>query len=343
MAKSVNKKKASSSGRGSFGSHFLTSVTTLVFVLVFGFLGLRLLNNSQAATGTPELRSGVSGGWCLNDEGSNHAQGSPVNSAKCDGSPGQNWTYGGNVLKLAGTYCIQPVGGSITANTAIALDACDGHSSQSWVRDGTALEDVNASAGGRANMCLAIPGGATGAQLRLEPCNDGYLSQQWSTDTYIPPASGADLCAPSGTTEGARVASVAKCELVLWNGGKVNGQTASHTTLLRAFNAYTYGNPEPWCADFVSYVYKQAGYPLTGGTDGWDVKAAFDLESVRGFHYPSSPPKVGDIAIFAGVDDQGHAEIVVSTSGPTFVYGDSGTGNMAEDQYTGGLYGYVSP
>jgi len=44
---------------------------------------------------------------------------------------------------------------------------------------------------------------------------------------------------------------------------------SNHNALL---NVYADGNGyEEWCADFISYVYKEAGYPFSGGErDGWD-------------------------------------------------------------------------
>jgi cell wall-associated NlpC family hydrolase len=117
------------------------------------------------------------------------------------------------------------------------------------------------------------------------------------------------------------VACYAEKEWTTWQSGGI-----SHDTLL---NSYTNGSPdEEWCADFVSYVYKEAGYPFTqGSSNGWDENNANYIQYM-GFamHSASSGyvPKPGDIAFFNY--NAGHVEIVVSGgSHPTFIYGDSAT------------------
>jgi cell wall-associated NlpC family hydrolase len=102
---------------------------------------------------------------------------------------------------------------------------------------------------------------------------------------------------------------------------------ASNTNHEALLTNYTDGTPsEPWCADFVSYVYKEAGFPFTGGSaDGWDQNDANAVQYMGFTMHPadgSYQPKPGDVAFFSYPG--GHVEIVVSGgSKPTFVYGDS--------------------
>ena len=125
-----------------------------------------------------------------------------------------------------------------------------------------------------------------------------------------------------------------------WNNW--NSPSSNHTNLL---NNYTDGNSyEEWCADFVSYIYKESSLPfIYGERNGWDEYNANYIQyeklvyhSVRSGYIP----KAGDIAFFNYPG--GHVEIVaVGGSTPTFVYGDSGTtdsqtgnGDMAANTLT---------
>jgi hypothetical protein len=100
---------------------------------------------------------------------------------------------------------------------------------------------------------------------------------------------------------------------------------------------YSDNVPEEWCADFVSWVYQQAGQPFTGGqSGGWRIAAVsgiWDLGKQNGtFHFHDSAgytPKPGDLAIHkseaAGVS---HVNMVISVSGTTvtLIGGDQGPG-----------------
>jgi len=133
---------------------------------------------------------------------------------------------------------------------------------------------------------------------------------------------------------------------------------------------YDYSNNvmELWCADFVSWVYKNAGDPFPNGTrDGWDISFVGNIPSVTtkvsGFTYHSvsgAPytPKPGDIGIFSTYEPYGHAALFISSSGgtttwiggdqgptPNGEYGDSPNSESTVDasNYEPTLMGYVSP
>jgi hypothetical protein len=86
------------------------------------------------------------------------------------------------------------------------------------------------------------------------------------------------------------------------------------------------GCPEAWCADFVSWVYKQAGAPFSGGTDGgWRIAsthALADYWKKNGvwIQNPRRPvpvndprsPQPGDVVLYPG-----HTNIVASYDGKT--------------------------
>ena len=81
-------------------------------------------------------------------------------------------------------------------------------------------------------------------------------------------------------------------------------------------DAFTGGRPEPWCADFVSWVLRAAGHPLLGGEDGWrlpwtgDVRAWFARRG-RYRERAVAEPLPGDVVWFV----HGHVGIVVGVRG----------------------------
>jgi hypothetical protein len=86
---------------------------------------------------------------------------------------------------------------------------------------------------------------------------------------------------------------------------------------------YSEGINEAWCADFVSWVFKQAGVPLSNpNNDYWRIPGTKTLRdyyvSVGKFKLAESDynPKVGDIMIYDNPSPFGqHTNIVIS---PTF-------------------------
>lgn len=132
---------------------------------------------------------------------------------------------------------------------------------------------------------------------------------------------------------GNRIAEVAKQEFAT-NGGKC--PTGSDCQ-----KKYSDGNVEAWCADFASWVMKEAGSPMTGGTSGgWRVPASNSFrawfEQNGEFHEKAGyTPKVGDIQI----NEEGnptypdHVAIVVAVNGnmATIIGGNDGS-NLSQSQ-----------
>jgi hypothetical protein len=87
---------------------------------------------------------------------------------------------------------------------------------------------------------------------------------------------------------------------------------------------------EMWCADFASWVYKQAGVPFTEGADGgWRQASSCGLKdwfkkNEIWFNNPGKPmpqddpkaPQPGDVVIYCN-GSEGHTQIVVSYDGKT--------------------------
>jgi len=127
------------------------------------------------------------------------------------------------------------------------------------------------------------------------------------------------------------------------------------------FYVYSENHNEEWCADFVSWVYKQAGYPL--GESGWREARVSEVQHIGqknlkfSYHEASSyTPVPGDIAVH--LDGQSHVNIVVSVNTNdktvTLIGGneqsDSSGANTSSrvgkstTSYSGeGIVGYVSP
>lgn len=89
---------------------------------------------------------------------------------------------------------------------------------------------------------------------------------------------------------------------------------------------YTDGMNEPWCADFVSWVYKDAGTPFKdGASGGWRQAGVLNLQKWfrdkhTYFEVGSQPPQPGDVAFYIGsqTPDAGsgeHVNIVVEVNG----------------------------
>lgn len=82
---------------------------------------------------------------------------------------------------------------------------------------------------------------------------------------------------------------------------------------------YSQGIEEAWCADFVSWVFNEAGVPLSNPNSGsWHIPGTFTLreyyESIGKLHLASSQysPKVGDIMLYDNPSPFGqHTNIVI--------------------------------
>lgn len=119
---------------------------------------------------------------------------------------------------------------------------------------------------------------------------------------------------------------------------------------------YTDNHLEYWCADFVSWVYKQAGKPFTGGSSGgWRIAGVSSVESwfkANGNWVDNGPgvvPKPGDVYTMGishtGIVEEVKDNIVYTISGNTAT-DNTGNGNgVGRGQYPIGsseIIGYGS-
>ncbi len=145
------------------------------------------------------------------------------------------------------------------------------------------------------------------------------------------------------------VVCLANKELALWTSKELKPGTG--------YLKYSEDNQENWCADFTSWLYKQAGYPLRKGS-AWRVPLVDDQMAIGqkggkfAWHTASGyTPKPGDLAIQKGE----HVNIVTKVEGGkiTLVGGNQGGTNgfstslvteYSISSSTGsGIDGYVSP
>lgn len=292
----------------------------------------------------PEITAGVNG-YCLDDYHDSTAVNALVDTWKCNGSAAQAWSVHGAAIEHQAGGCLSALTSPVNTDDPVVMNPCNGSPSQQWVVDIGGFE--NAANG----LCLTMPNTKTDVQLDLSTCNNlSDFSEAWTAawwDGQQSPVSDVPCNSPN---EGQRVACYAERQ---WNAWQYD--PGIHETLL---NDYTDGNPsEEWCADFVSYVYQEAGYAFSNGQrDGWDQPDAYDIQYM-GFTLHAAngySPQPGDIAFFNY--SGGHVEIVVSGGpDPTFIFGNSGTndpatgnGEMAENGLTndgsaGQLIYYLSP
>ncbi len=95
-----------------------------------------------------------------------------------------------------------------------------------------------------------------------------------------------------------------------------------------AIAVFTDGNAEPWCADFVSWVLRAAGYPFSGGASGgWRIAWTLDVRAwfaARGAYRERlvADPAPGDVIWFR----HGHIGIVTRVTGSSIetVEGNAG-------------------
>jgi len=148
-----------------------------------------------------------------------------------------------------------------------------------------------------------------GITLSGGDCSTGSVNCSGSTATT---ATGANQVRQN-------VACIAKQELALWNSDTLKPGTD--------FYKYSENRPDLWCADFVSWVYNQAGYPLGplgSPTNNWNISYVGNLlippQNGSKFVYHASvgyTPQPGDIALHYSTQYSPayyHTNIVISAN-----------------------------
>lgn len=276
-----------------------------LFIAFLGIIGFLTLNHVYAAMASNELRFGINSN-CLQANGSGKSNIS-VSVGDCSGNESQDWTTTDTTIQHGINGCLAVQSDGVNVGDSVVMNLCSTAPGQVWLRDQTGYLNPNSG------LCLS--GSSTGS-LTIQNCNTASQTQTWTPYDVQKKTNITNSC--NSLLGSAKVACYA---ISNWNNWQ--SPTSDHNALL---NTYSDGNGyESWCADFVSYIYKQAGYALTNGErSGWDEYEA-DLLQYDGFtvHMAGNyVPKVGDIAYFNYPG--GHVELVVSGgSKPTYVYGDS--------------------
>lgn len=297
------------------------------------------LKPGRASAATSDIRSGLAG-YCLDVHNSGTTEGTTVDGHGCNGTQAQSWTTTYDRIQHGTNMCLSVLGNETSSGSAVVINQCNDDPGQVWLRDQNGFENPNSG------LCLALPTSNGAGPVSIAACTlQNTVTEKW---TPSPQATQSSSC--TGLPKGETIACNAAKEWDAWQSEPTN-----HLALL---NTYTDGaSYEEWCADFVSYVYKEAGYPFTQGeANGWDESNANNVQNM-GFttQSPSNyTPKPGDVAYFDY--SGGHVEIVVSGGKhPTFVYGNSGTidpttgnGQMEantklSDGTLGNLQYYLSP
>lgn len=90
---------------------------------------------------------------------------------------------------------------------------------------------------------------------------------------------------------------------------------------------YSEGVAEPWCADFVSWIMREAGAPVSNPNSGyWRIPGVYTLEEYYTLAGRFSPrpeghiPQVGDVILYdAGSDFGEHSSFVVASHGESII------------------------
>ena len=310
----------------------------LVFIL-FGLFVVAVLGSFKSVTthayavSPYSIKSGLSGN-CLDVQNSGSEASAIVNNSPCNGLSNQDWSVDTIAIKHH-SQCLSVNNNATAIGSKVGLSQCNADSpGQVWLADHGGLYNPNAK------LCLIDPNAVIGSSLQLGNC-DNKPSEQWSSPML-------QLNCSSITAQGPRIACYAESDWEIWQSG-----TIPHINLL---NTYTdNASYEEWCADFVSYVYKQAGYPFTAAYAGWDENNANNIQNYNfNVHSTSYIPSPGDVGYFSY--SGGHVEIVISGGKqPSFIYGNSAiidptTGNgemeantILQDGALGGITNYLSP
>jgi len=291
---------------------FILLIGLAIFVLSAKAFGLILFSTPPQYN---EIRSAIIGD-CLGNENNKITYGSAITFGSCTGAAAQRWTFASDKIFLNKLDCLSVNGRSIE------IAKCSNNLKQRWIRNDVGLENL------ADHQCLTASNQRS--SLSVASCNNLInVGQAWTPTSWQgEPLSAISMPTCNQSTIGDRVACMAERQWLAWE-----SEPSLHKTLLYD---YTDGNTqEEWCADFVSYIYKQAGDPFSGGErNRWDQ---YNANYVRysgnfSFHSASSGyiPKAGDVAFFDYPG--GHVEIVYKGGKkPIFIYGDSGT----IDPYTG--------
>lgn len=207
-----------------------------------------------------------------------------------------------------------------------------------WVYNEVGQSGFNSDkyAEGIANgIMAAIPASGGGVSGATSGATSGSTSGSATSGATSGAASGAATSgAASEPTTDSSSSGGEDCGSTGGNGDIVATAEAEVAKNVREYDAnvlkYTTGRREAWCADFVSWVYKEAGTPMDKGPykdNPWQHPSVLEMQSyfkANHTYFPvgSQTPQPGDVAFYIGgqTPDGGstrHVNIVHSVQGDT--------------------------
>lgn len=107
------------------------------------------------------------------------------------------------------------------------------------------------------------------------------------------------------------VVCTAEAELALWKSGEMKPGTDFFKYIQ---NEGMRNVTTPWCAGFVSWVYKQSGYPVEPSGENLSSQAFKTLSAFEYHPVGSYTPVPGDVVVYTYDGSSGHVNIVVSVN-----------------------------
>ena len=253
------------------------------------------------------------------------------------------------------SYLRNQFGSKIDSNNMVQF--AEGYDSP----DPTVAQDYLNKLNASVNQLISLSTGQAG----LSSGQDASQSNPCQSANYSCPST-AGAVSGSSVSESVRqkVVCIAEGELAIWSSQSGYPWTGENTYALTGYLKYSQNAHELWCADFASWVYNQANYPITGSKSQWRLAGVYAIamegQNSTNFSYHDSSsnyaPKPGDLTIYdfkqSGYD---HVDIVVAVNGNnvTTIGGDSGHGPFPGGSivskgtkigfYTQGVRAYVSP
>ncbi len=169
--------------------HILVVVSCMVVIAVVGTYVL-ISNSHAAATSQAELKSGISGTYCL-DDNADGGTNAIVDTWGCNGTPAQKFSYSGNLLHIGTNGCAREAGSSATTGQgkgakwagSVVIGSCSGPPYGAvWERVGSTFENAHAGSKG-GTYCLDVSAFKAKTQLDIYQCNGG-ANQSWTNYTW---------------------------------------------------------------------------------------------------------------------------------------------------------------
>ncbi|MEV6520314.1 RICIN domain-containing protein [Longispora sp. NPDC051575] len=138
--------------------------------------GLHVTRGWIAGSTTAKPLKNAGSGRCLDDPGSNTANGTQIIIWDCNGGDNQRWTSTSTKALMVNGKCLDAEAGGTTAGTKAILWDCHGGGNQQWT-----LNTDGSVRGVQSGLCLMPSGAATGNNTKvvLATCN-GQTSQRWT-------------------------------------------------------------------------------------------------------------------------------------------------------------------